>query len=91
LVQFPQNIYGLLNGALRGAGYSNVPMWVAGIGIWVIRIPFVLIVTYILHLGIQFIWIGFCADLIVRFIISLLIYKRKNIYNAVPLVEKTLE
>lgn len=91
LVQFPQNISGLLNGAMRGAGYSNVPMFVAGIGIWIIRIPFVLIVTYVLHLDIYFIWIGFCTDLITRFIISLALYKQKNIYNAVPLVEKPLE
>ena len=91
LVQFPQNISGLLNGALRGAGYSNVPMWVTGTGIWVIRIPYVLIVTYVFHLDIQFIWIGFCADLIVRFIISLILYKKKNIYEASPLVEHIIE
>lgn len=91
LVQFPQNISGLLNGALRGAGFSNVPMLVVGIGIWVIRIPFVLIVTYLLHLDIQFIWAGFCADLVIRFIISFVLYKRKNIYEATPLVEKTPE
>ncbi len=58
--QLPLNIAGgVINGALRGgAGYTKVPMIVAGIGLWGgIRVPFSLLMTYyfkknlLLHCG----------------------------------------
>lgn len=81
LVQLPQNISGVLNGALRGAGYTRVPMYVAAAGLWGIRVPMTLILTYHYHLSIIAIWIVMGIDLIVRFIISFVIYRTKNIYN----------
>lgn len=81
LVQIPQNLSGVLNGALRGAGFTRVPMIVAGVGLWGIRIPFSLLLTYYFHMNIIAIWIVMGADLIVRFVLSYSIYKRKNIYN----------
>ncbi len=45
--QLPLNIAGVINGALRGAGYTKVPMIVAGIGLWGIRVPpLCLLMTY---------------------------------------------
>lgn len=82
LVQIPQNISGVLNGALRGAGYTKVPMIVAGIGLWVVRIPFSYLFAKILGMDISVIWVVMGADLVVRFFISLFIYKKKNIYEA---------
>jgi putative MATE family efflux protein len=81
LVQLPQNISGVLNGALRGAGFTRVPMFVAAAGLWGIRVPMTLILTYCFHLSIIAIWIVMGIDLIVRFIISFVIYRTKNIYN----------
>lgn len=81
LVQIPQNISGLLNGALRGAGYTKVPMIVAFIGLWGIRVPFSALLTYVFKMNIIAIWAVICADLICRFIISYTIYKKKNIYE----------
>lgn len=81
LVQVPQNISGVLNGALRGAGFTRVPMIVAGVGLWGIRIPFSLLLTYRFHMNIIAIWIVMGVDLVVRFMLSYGIYKRKNIYN----------
>lgn len=81
LVQIPQNISGVLNGALRGAGFTKVPMYVAAAGLWGIRVPLTLALTYIFHLSIIAIWIVMGFDLIVRFILSLTIYRRKDIYN----------
>lgn len=82
LVQIPQNISGVLNGALRGAGYTKVPMFVAGVGIWIIRIPFSYLLSYVFNLGIIAIWTVMCVDLVVRFLMSFILYKRKNIYDA---------
>lgn len=81
LVQLPQNIAGVFNGALRGAGYTKVPMIVAGVGIWLIRIPFTLLLTYKFNMSIKAIWIVMGLDLIVRFILSFTLYKTRNLYN----------
>ncbi len=87
LVQIPQNVGNLFNGALRGAGYSKIPMLNVGIGIWIIRIPLVLIFTYLLRLEIHFIWISMGIDLIVRFFLSYFTLKKKDIFsNADPLI-----
>ena len=81
IVQLPQNATGVLSGAMRGAGYTKVPMLVAGLGLWGIRVPLVLIVAYGMKFSIVAIWSVFCIDLCIRFIICLAMYKRKNIYE----------
>lgn len=81
LVQLPQNIAGVLNGALRGAGFSRISMINVGVGLWGVRIPLVLIFTNILKAKIYWIWIAMGIDLIVRFIFSAITFKKKDIYN----------
>ena len=81
LVQLPQNIAGVFNGALRGAGYTKVPMVVAGVGIWAIRIPLSLLLTYKFNMSITAIWMVMGLDLVVRFILSFTLYKTRDIYN----------
>lgn len=88
LVQIPQNISGVLNGALRGAGFTRVPMIVAGAGLWGIRIPFAFILTYYFKFDVMAIWIVMGIDLIFRFILSLTIYKTKDIYQQELLFEE---
>lgn len=82
LVQLPQNISGVLNGSLRGAGYTWVPMTVAFSGIWLIRVPLSLVMTYVFHFSIVAIYVVICLDQITRFGISITIYKMKNIYKS---------
>lgn len=82
LVEIPQNIAGVLGGAMRGAGYTKVPMLIAGIGLWGIRVPLTLIVAYCLKYSIVAIWTVMCIDLFCRFLISILLYKKKNIYES---------
>ncbi len=81
LVQLPQNIAGVLNGALRGAGFSRISMINVGVGLWGVRIPLVLIFTNFLKAKIYWIWIAMGIDLIVRFIFSAITFKKKDIYN----------
>lgn len=87
LVQIPQNISGVLNGALRGAGFTRVPMIVAGVGIWGIRIPLALLLTNYFKLDIKAIWIVLGVDLVCRFFLSLFIYKTKDIYEQELIIE----
>ncbi|MGL5438875.1 MAG: MATE family efflux transporter [Filifactoraceae bacterium] len=79
--QMPQNMEKILTGAMRGAGYTKTPMYVAAIGLWGIRIPLSLISTYVLGYGIIPVWIIIDIDVLSRFCISLYMYKRYNIYQ----------
>ncbi len=86
LTQLPQNISGVLNGALRGAGYAKVPMFNAGIGLWVIRVPFVLAMAFIFKADILWIWVGIGLDMCFRLLFSYLYFKRKDIFETEILV-----
>ena len=74
--QLPQNLAGLYNGALRGAGYPNVPMFTTILGIWFIRIPLVLILAYVIKADLHWIWIAMALDLFSRYIFSRTSFKR---------------
>ncbi len=88
LVQFPQNTTSIIVGAMRGAGYTKMPMIIAGIGLWGIRVPFTLIATYLLKLSIIAIWVIIAIDMLFRFIVVLIMYKYKNIYESKVTVEQ---
>jgi len=81
-VQFFQNTTGVLAGAMRGAGFTKVPMVVAGIGLWGVRVPLALLVTYVFKYSIVAIWIVMCVDLVFRFLICFFYYRSKNIYES---------
>lgn len=81
LVQIPQNLAHLLNGALRGAGFAKIPMINVGVGIWLVRVPLVLLMTYVVGLDINWIWFSIITDLIIRFILAIITFKKKDIFN----------
>ncbi len=86
IAQLPQNISGVLNGAIRGAGYAKVPMISAGIGLWIIRVPFVMIMAYIFKADILWIWIGIGIDMSFRLVFSYLYFKKKDIFERDALI-----
>lgn len=86
IVQLPQNISGVLNGALRGAGYVKVPMISAGIGLWGIRVPFALLMTFVFKADIIWIWIGIGLDMCFRFLFSYIYFKKRDIMEQDTLV-----
>jgi putative MATE family efflux protein len=88
VVQIPQNIAGVLNGALRGAGFTRVPMIVAGVGLWLIRVPSSLLAAYYFKTSISVIWIIIGVDMFFRFLLSFIIYKTKDIYNMNLIINK---
>lgn len=87
ITQLPQNVSGVLNGALRAAGYAKVPMINAGVGLWCIRVPFILIVAYIFKANIIWIWIGIGIDMSFRLLFSYFYFKKKNIWERQVLFE----
>lgn len=82
LTQLPQNISGVLNGALRGAGFVKIPMINAGIGLWVIRVPFVLAMAFIFKADILWIWIGIGLDMCFRLIFSYFYFRKRDIFES---------
>lgn len=86
-VQVPQNMSNALNGALRGAGYTKVSMFVAGVGLWGIRIPSSLLLAYVFKSSIIVIWMMMGVDLIIRFFLSFFLYKSKDIYHSKRVLE----
>ena len=86
IVQLPQNVSGVLNGALRGAGYVKIPMISAGIGLWGIRVPFALLMTFVFKADIIWIWIGIGLDMCFRFVFSYIYFKKRDIMDQDTLV-----
>lgn len=83
LIQIPQNLQRVYTGALKGAGYTKIPMIIAGIGLWGIRIPLALVLTNVFNVSIIGIWVVVCIDQTVRFILSYVFYRRKRIWEEV--------
>lgn len=79
--QMPQNLSGLYNGVLRGAGYPNAPLINTGLGIWGIRIPLILLISTYFHGNIIWIWTSMALDLFFRFLFSYTSYKRKDVFK----------
>ncbi len=74
-VQIPQLIAGILSGAMRGGGDTKAPMYIGGIGIWGIRIPFSFILSQRFGMGIIGVWVAMVMDLVTRFVLTTLRYR----------------
>ena len=92
LSQIPQNMTGLYNGALKGAGYVNMPLLIITVGIWLVRIPGVLIAAFIFKADLTWIWVIMGMDLLVRYILAYLNFRRKDIFgNGQSLKEQVMD
>lgn len=81
LAQVPQNVAGVLGGALRGAGYTKLPMYAAGIGIYGVRIPLALLSAFVFHWPIYIIFLAIALDMIARLILNSSLYFKAKIYD----------
>jgi Na+-driven multidrug efflux pump len=79
--QLPQNLGFMFNGIFRGAGYPNIPVTISGIGVWLIRVPLALIISFILDWDIIYIWYVLALDLTARFIIAAILLKKMKIFD----------
>lgn len=81
LIQLAGNLGGVINGGLRGSGYTKLPMIISAIGIWGIRVPFTVLIVYFTRLDIQWVWVAMGFDVCIRWVIGYIIYKKKDLYN----------
>jgi putative MATE family efflux protein len=82
VIQLAGNLGGVINGALRGSGFTKLPMLIAGIGIWGIRVPLTVYIVYYTSLDINWVWVVMGVDVVIRCIIGYFIYRRKNLYGS---------
>lgn len=74
LVQLPQQLSGVLNGAMRGGGDTKAPMVIGGTGLWLVRLPLSYLFSLYFGLGIMGVWLAMTADLVIRFGLSVFRY-----------------
>lgn len=75
IAQIPQQLSGVFNGALRGAGDTKAPMVIGALGLWGIRLPLAFYLARMGH-GIIGVWIAMTIDLFFRFSLSFFRYRR---------------
>lgn len=81
LAQVPQNVAGVIGGALRGAGYTKLPMYSAGIGIYMVRVPLALMSAFIFQWSLNVIFLAIALDMVIRLILNASLYFKTNIYD----------
>ncbi|GAB6107891.1 MATE family efflux transporter [Fusibacter bizertensis] len=81
LAQVPQNMAGVLGGALRGAGYTKMPMYAAFVGLYAVRVPIACISAYLLHWSVNIVFLAIGVDMAVRLVLNGFLYFRTNIYE----------
>lgn len=66
----------VLGGALRGAGDTRSPVWVALIGVWGVRVPATYLLAHVAGLGIYGVWMMMSIDWCIRMWVLLWIWRR---------------
>lgn len=82
--QIPQHLHKICAGFIRTAGYAKTPMVINLIGLWVVRVPLVILAGQILHLPVFWLWIIFDIDQWVRFLLSMYLMKKDHILAEAP-------
>ena len=86
VAQVPQNMAGVLGGALRGAGYTKMPMYAAGVGLYLVRVPIALLAAYVLDLSVNVVFFAIGFDMTVRLLLNSMLYFKTDIYKNPKLV-----
>ena len=78
----PQNLHGVITGALKGAGLTKPPMYISVICLWGIRVVLTYVFTYLVPgTTIHYVWISMSIDIVCRFFMSSTYYRKKKIFK----------
>jgi len=83
----PQTLGRVYGGFIRSSGGKRVPMYISFAGIWLVRVPLVVIFGWILEFDISFIWMAIIADHLLRIAVNVIYAKRKKLSNFVETME----
>lgn len=81
-VQLPQNLSSAILGAMRGAGHTKPPMFIAMTGIWAIRVPVSIALSFVPGIGVAAIWSVMCVDQVIRFTIALVVFRKMKLFDS---------
>ena len=81
MAQVPQNMAGVLGGALRGAGYTKMPMYAAFVGLYMVRVPIACVAAYLLDWSVNIVFLAIGVDMTVRLLLNGFLYYKTNIYE----------
>jgi len=81
--QYPQHRQKIEIGYIRTAGHTRTTMFTNLIGLWVVRVPMVLLFGNVLHLNIYAVWWVFNIDQWIRLLLSVFYYRKYGIADTV--------
>ena len=81
--QYPQHRQKIEIGFIRTAGHTRTTMFTNLIGLWVVRVPMVILFGSVMHLNITFVWWVFNIDQWIRLLLSFFYYRRYDIADTV--------
>jgi putative MATE family efflux protein len=68
----------VLGGILRGAGDTKTPMIITTAATWFFRLPLIYLFIRVLHLPIQYVWLIFVSDWLLRTVVFIIVYRRQT-------------
>lgn len=78
----PQNLHGVYCGALRGAGYTKAPMYIAIVCLWGIRVTLAYVFAYLIpDTNIIWIWLAMSVDITMRFVLAFAYFNKVKIFK----------
>ena len=84
----PQTLGRVYGGFIRSSGGKRVPMYISFAGIWLVRVPLVVLFGWILGLDISFIWMAIIADHLLRLAVHVIYARRKKLHSFIETVEE---
>jgi len=82
----PQTLSRVYGGFIRSSGGKRVPMYISFAGIWLVRVPLVVLFGWILELDISFIWMAIIVDHFLRIAVNVIYARRKKLSNFVETI-----
>lgn len=91
IAQLPQQVSAVMKGVIRGNGDTRTPMYIAGLGLWCVRLPVAYLLGFTFGVGVAGVWMSMCLDLIIRFGLTFWRYRAIPWIRASDRVEAELD
>ena len=85
--QYPQHMKQIVSGYIRATGHTETSMVINLVGLWVVRVPLVLLFGNVLKMPILWIWWAFNIDQWIRLVLSWFYLKHFHVMNYMKTAE----